>query len=245
MTDSSASAGLVIPGAASDEDRHSRTEIRAVDTDGTVFLLVEGNSAAASAVAARGDDPPACVMEITDVAPVAVPHRIRGRAWIAGWLRTPSAEETRRADRPAAGDPRAPGPHGVGDPAPVPLVLEVGEAYTDDLWGAEHVDAEALRAARPDPLARGEATLLQHLAAAHHEQLRGLCRLLDPATADRAREGRIAPLALDRFGLRVRFWDGVPRGGRPNGFDARFDFPRPVRDAAELRCAMRRLLGAG
>ncbi|MBB0246277.1 DUF2470 domain-containing protein [Streptomyces alkaliphilus] len=251
MTDSSASARLVIPGPTSDEGGHSRSEIRAVDTDGTVFLLVEGNSTAASATARRSDGTLTCVMEITDVAPVAVPHRIRGRGWVAGWLRVPSTEEAVRASRLTTGSrpdrgTGTPGETTAGEHGgPTALVLEVGEAYTDDLWGAEHVDAEEFRAARTDPLARHEAELLQHLAGAHHEQLLGLCRLLDPATAEWARRGRIAPLALDRFGLRVRFWSGRCPGGRPNGFDARFDFPRPVRDVTDLRCAMRRLFDAG
>ncbi|MCE7079713.1 DUF2470 domain-containing protein [Streptomyces sp. ST2-7A] len=210
-----------------------------MDTDGTVFLLVEVNSPAASAVTDRVHHAPTCVMEITDVAPVAVPHRIRGRGWVAGWLRVPSPEQAVRAERLTAGPRPFPSPGDAG--GPTTLVLEVGEAYTDDLWGAEHVTAEEFSAARTDPLARHEAELLQHLAAAHREHLHGLCRLLDPATADRAARGRVAPLALDRFGLRVRFWDGERPGGGPTGFDARFDFPRPVRDTTELRCAMHRL----
>jgi hypothetical protein len=45
------------------------------------------------------------------------------------------------------------------------------------------------------------------------------------------------PLALDRFGLRVRLTG-------EQGFDARFDFPEPVRDITELRRAMHTLFEA-
>ncbi|MFE7122333.1 DUF2470 domain-containing protein, partial [Streptomyces sp. NPDC057654] len=50
---------------------------------------------------------------------------------------------------------------------------------------------------------------------------------------------RAVPVALDRFGLRVRFTDPADRS-----FDARFDFPEPVRDIAELRRAMHTLFDA-
>ena len=46
------------------------------------------------------------------------------------------------------------------------------------------------------------------------------------------------PVALDRFGLRVRF------GGADGPFDARFDFPAPVRGIGELRRAMHALFDA-
>jgi hypothetical protein len=46
------------------------------------------------------------------------------------------------------------------------------------------------------------------------------------------------PLALDRFGLRLRFTGG---GGT---FDARFDFPEPVRRVGLLPAAMHALFDA-
>ncbi|WP_344630561.1 DUF2470 domain-containing protein [Streptomyces glaucosporus] len=237
LVEANASAALVIPGAEPHEPGQGAAEARAVTPEGDVFLLVPaGSPAAGVAVHARGDDL-AAVVEITDVAPVAVPHRIRGRARLAGWLSpVTGAERTACAALLAARHPHGPFP----GPAWTPLRLEVGEGWIDDLWGAESVEPEEFAAAEPDPLARHEAELLQHLAAAHDDLLRGLCALLgerERACGAGSRE-RVVPLALDRFGLRVRFWaDG-------RGFDARFDFPRPVRTVRELRRAVRALFEA-
>ncbi|MBT2481259.1 DUF2470 domain-containing protein [Streptomyces sp. ISL-94] len=209
---------------------------RTVTPDGDVILLVSGESAAARAAAYAQDDDLTAVIEITDVAPVSVPHRIRGRAWLAGWL-TP----VRGADRAACAAllaERRP----VGElPRPADarwrlLRLEVGEISVDDLWGAEHVDPEDLAAAEPDPMVAHETELLQHLHAAHGDRIGELCGLLGPREAD----GLTAvPLALDRLGLRIRF-SGDPAGS----FDARFDFPEPVADICGLRRAMHTLFAA-
>jgi hypothetical protein len=204
---------------------------------GDVYLLLTSESPAARAAVHARDDELTAVMEITDVAPVAVPHRIRGRGWVAGWLTAPRGIERAAAVRLLAQrhpTGPVPGPHWT------PLRLEVGEAYADDLWGAEHVEPGEFTAAAPDPLMRHEAELLQHLAASHDAQLRSLCTLVDERAAGLACEAwqRVVPLGLDRFGLRVRLCaDRVCR-------DARFDFPEPVGDVAELRRAMRRLFEA-
>lgn len=105
----------------------------------------------------------------------------------------------------------------------------------------ECVDAEAFRDAAPDPLAAHETDLLQHLYAGHGEELATLCELLGERAVCTCAEHRpsVVPLALDRFGLRVRFCD------RDGGcFDARFEFPEPVRDVVELSHAMHTLFAA-
>ncbi|MET7640559.1 DUF2470 domain-containing protein [Streptomyces sp. NPDC005438] len=133
------------------------------------------------------------------------------------------------------------------------LRLEVGETCVDDLWGTETVEPEDFTVAAPDPLAQHETELLQHLASSHDSHLRTLSRLLgderqslcalhdvelDESLAHDACWSAV-PLALDRFGMRVRFVTGGSAV-----FDARFEFPDPVRDVAELRLAMRRLFDA-
>ncbi|MFF7652419.1 DUF2470 domain-containing protein [Streptomyces sp. NPDC007983] len=226
---------------------------RTVTPDGDVLLLLPGGSPAARAAAYAQDDDLTCVMEITDVAPVSVPQRIRGRARVAGWL-TP----VRGGDRAASAALLAQH-HPVGEllglgealqpgPATGPrgraaawtlLRLEVAEACVDDLWGADGVEPDDFAQATPDPLAPHEAELLQHLHAAHSDQVRGLCALLGERSSMVCTRGPAIPVALDRFGLRVRFTDDADRP-----FDARFDFPEPVRSVSELRRAMHTLFEA-
>ncbi|MES4903728.1 MULTISPECIES: DUF2470 domain-containing protein [unclassified Streptomyces] len=248
--ESKATASLTIPGTGTVESMADlgahAPAARAVSPDGDVLLLVPGGSAAARAAAYAHDDEVTCVMEITDVAPVAVAHRIRGRAWVGGWLtpvrgRERAATAALLAHRHPLGKLLGIGEAlAGGDGAWALLRLEVGEAGVDDLWGADAVESEEFARADPDPLAPHEAELLQHLHAAHDNQMHTLCSLLGghPARACGPR-GRAIPVALDRFGLRVRFPDAP---GNP--FDARFDFPEPVRNISELRRAMHALFEA-
>ncbi|MGW4202257.1 DUF2470 domain-containing protein [Streptomyces sp. NPDC004726] len=217
---------LLIPGVETTRPEQLSPQARVVGPDGEVFLLFPADSPAVRAATHAQDDELSAVLEITDVAPVSVPHRIRGRARVAGWLT------------------RAPG---LAEPGGMLLRLEVGELYVDDLWGVSAVEPDDFARASPDPLIAHEAELLQHLHSAHGEQMQELCALLGergdgPAERQgRERAGRAGrravPLALDRFGLRVRFV-----GDRC--FDARFDFPAPVRDVTELRRAMHTLFEA-
>ncbi|MCX5383561.1 DUF2470 domain-containing protein [Streptomyces sp. NBC_00083] len=213
LVQSTCSAVLLVPGLTAPRPEQLVADVRSVGPDGDVFLVFPADSPAVRAATHAQDDEVRAVLEITDVAPVSVPHRIRGRAWVSGWLTLVP---------------------GRAAPGRVMLRLEVGDAYVDDLWGASAVDAEEFAAAAPDPLVRHETELLQHLAAAHAERVGLLCGLVE-------REGvaRATPLALDRFGLRVRF-------GRSDGhtFDARFDFPEPVDDITALRRALHRLFEA-
>ncbi|PWI42360.1 DUF2470 domain-containing protein [Streptomyces sp. ICBB 8177] len=206
---------LVIPGLDLAEQHLMMPTARVVEAAGDVLLRFPPDSPAVRAATHAADGGLTAVLEITDVAPVAVPHRIRGRAWVAGWL-------TRARDREQPGW----------------LRLETGEGSVDDLWGAEHVEPDDFAAARPDPLAAHEAELLQHLAAAHDDQLAWLCALVDDGTGHCPAADGAVPLALDRYGLRVRFTGG---GG---GFDARFEFPAPVEGVDELRRSMHALFDA-
>ncbi|MFI5621218.1 DUF2470 domain-containing protein [Streptomyces sp. NPDC051567] len=251
LVESNASVSLTLPGArdsqTSEEFGTGAPAARTVTPDGDVILLVSGESAAARAAAHAQDDDLTAVIEITDVAPVSVPHRIRGRAWLAGWL-TPVRGDDRARCAALLAERRPVGEllgtvealdEPFGRPAWMMLRLEVGEISVDDLWGAGHVEPEELAAAEPDPVAAHEAELLQHLHSAHSERIGELGALLGPREA----EGMTAvPLALDRLGLRVRFTGGS--GATLRAFDARFDFPEPVADICGLRRAMHTLFSA-
>ncbi|MFD7340944.1 DUF2470 domain-containing protein [Streptomyces violascens] len=213
LVHSTCSAVLLVPGLATARPEQLMTDVRSVGPDGDLFLVFPADSPAVRAATHAQADEVRAVLEITDVAPVSVPHRIRGRAWVSGWLTLVP---------------------GQAEPGRMMLRLEVGEAYVDDLWGASAVDPEDFARATPDPLVRHETELLQHLDSAHGEQVRLLCGLVE-------RDGvvGVTPLALDRFGLRVRF-----RQADGHTFDARFDFPDPVEDITALRRAMHHLFEA-
>ncbi|MGW3624464.1 hypothetical protein [Streptomyces sp. NPDC000880] len=239
LVQSTSSAVLLIPGVEVARPEQLTPQARAMGPDGEVFLLFPADSPAVRAATHAQDDELSAVLEITDVAPVSVPNRIRGRAWVSGWLTCVP---------------------GLAEPGRMMVRLEVGEACVDDLWGADSVEPKEFARASADPLFAHETELLQHLHSAHSEQVQGLCRLLGKrskmrvppaevpqlplggaprgsAEGECANGQRAVPLALDRFGLRVRF-----TGKRC--FDARFDFATPVRDVTELRRAMHALFEA-
>lgn len=220
---------LLVPGLDWALPHQLMPEARSVGADGEVLLVYPADSPVVRAASRAKADELAAVLELTDVAPVSVPHRIRGRAWVSGWLtRLPDEAPEARA---------VAGPPGLAGPAAwATLRLETGEIHVDDLWGTEAVDAEDFARAEADPLAGYETELLQHLHAAHAPQVRRLRELV----GERAEHGgcpAAVPVALDRFGLRVRF-TGV------RCFDARFDFPEPVGDVHALRHAMALLFEA-
>ncbi|WP_119288669.1 DUF2470 domain-containing protein [Streptomyces sp. YIM 130001] len=217
LVQSTCSAVLLVPGLQGARPDQLVPDARRVGPDGDVLLDFPADSPAVRAATHAQDDELSAVLEVTDVAPVAVPHRIRGRAWVSGWLT------------------RLPG---IAEAGRMMLRLEVGEVSVDDLWGAARVEPEAFTEARADPLVDHEAELLQHLHAAHAEQVASLCSLLGDRAESLLHGGRATPLALDRFGLRIRISDGT------QSFDARFDFPEPVPDVTGLRRAMHQLFEA-
>lgn len=153
---------LLIPGLETAGSDQLMPLSRTVGPDGDLFLEFPADSPAVRAATHAQDDELAAVLEITDVAPVSVPHRIRGRARVCGWLTSVP---------------------GMAGPGRMLLRLETGEAHVEDLWGAEAVEPEELRDAATDPLAAHEAELLQHLHAAHGERLGTLCELLGDRSA--------------------------------------------------------------
>ncbi|MEV0024945.1 DUF2470 domain-containing protein [Streptomyces atroolivaceus] len=220
LVQSTCSAVLLVPGLSVVHPDQVMPDSRSIGPEGDLFLGFPVDSPVVRAATRAQGDELTAVLEITDVAPVSVPHRIRGRARIAGWLTAVP---------------------GLARPGRMMLRLETGEASVDDLWGFEEVDPDAFRDAVADPLVSHEAELLQHLHAAHSDRMATLSALLgDRAECGCEEHGLGAvPVALDRFGLRVRFVEG---GGAC--FDARFEFPEPVRDIGELRRAMHTLFEA-
>lgn len=241
--------GVDLPGPACAPAAHALTP------DGDLLLLAPSHAPAAraarsasSAAGAHGEL--AAMLELTDVSPVAVPNRIRGRAWLTGWLtEVPAARRHTRALEFAEQHPveelldlDAPERPAEGGGTPQAhwrlLRLELAEASIDDLWGTGTVEPDELATAEPDPLAAQEADLLHHLSETHQGQVEELSALLPPTQRTRLRRWspRARPIALDRFGLRVRYLSR--RGG---ALDVRFDFPSPASGPQQLRAALHQL----
>lgn len=73
---------------------------RSVGPDGDLFLELPADSPAVRAATHAEGDGPTAVLEITDVAPVSVPHRIRGRPpQSVDGLASPSEPERPRRSR--------------------------------------------------------------------------------------------------------------------------------------------------
>lgn len=91
----------------------------------------------------------------------------------------------------------------------------------------------ALLQARPDPFCVKESCWLQHLDAAHREVIDRLAERLPTAL----RRGRVRPLGLDRYGVRLRVENDE------GDHDVRLPFAKPVDDVTGLSQAIRILMG--
>lgn len=205
----------------------------AVLPDGALAVLVERDSPLCRIASVSREDEITAVLEAVDVAPVAMPHRIRGRATVHGRLTAlpPAAPEVLDGlfpHRPSAGRYAL-------------LRFDADHLSVEDLWGSECcVDLAAFGLAATDPLAAEEAAVLQHLTSAHADQLALLgAQALDHPSGPRSwseqSSPEVRPVSLDRFGLRVRLLSD----GRV--LDARFEFHRPVTGPEDLPEAMHRL----
>jgi hypothetical protein len=186
--------------------------LHSVEAPGRLLLAAPAASHLGDEVArAPGGDVTATV-EFTDVAPVAVPDRVRAKVVLGGWL------------GPAAGPPGT-------DAA---LCFETALVELEQGGRTIGVDLEDLVRAEPDPLAETEAEMLTHLAGAHGDTVELLAQLVDV----RLLQGvtRVDPLRLDRYGIVLRL---QRTGGRR---DVRLPFPVRLRNPAHAVVQIQTLL---
>ena len=185
--------------------------------DGSVALTLPAGAGLLAEADAEGGT--SVVLEVTDVAPVAVRDRVRARLSLGGWLEGPG--------EPAGEE---------GSAGEVVVVLEPLAVALEHAGRTTEVDPEAYAAARPDPLALLEAGVLSHLDTDHGAELDALVATCAPGL-DGGRRTR--PLALDQYGL-------VLRVERAAGWcDVRVAFPRPVLDLHQAGHALRAMASAG
>ena len=94
--------------------------------------------------------------------------------------------------------------------------LEVAEVYFVGGFAAmDWVGAEAYAAARPDPLAEGAASIIEHMNRDHADALLVFARVLGGIPADAAEM-----VAVDRLGFRLRIRRGSELTARRIAFPA-------------------------
>jgi hypothetical protein len=199
-----------------------------VPVDGVVAGMLPGTAGAQA------------VLEMTDYAPLPLREPVRSLVWIQGRVQAVPAEEVRQLlDLIAATEPNpallqvntADGAD--GDTRLALARLEVESVVVADSSGAESVGVSALLAAEPDPFCVMESCWLQHLEVAHREVIDRLAdRLPTPL-----RRGRVRPLGLDRYGVRLRVENDE------GDHDVRLPFATPVDDVTGLSQAIRILMG--
>jgi hypothetical protein len=186
-----------------------------VDAEGVVRIAVPADGALALDLVGG---PLPVVIEITDVAPVAMRDRIRARATLAGGMRL-AGPVPRSADE---------------DPAPLVATFALAAAELTERDSVAHIGSAEFAGASADPLASRESALLCHLVDSHADLVSWLSRLVP---ADKLHGvTRVYPQRLDRFGIVLRL--EFPSFDR----DARLPFTSPLEAPDEAPSRMLELL---
>lgn len=197
--------------------------------DGAFAITVPVRGPAAATVTAAGVP---AMLELTDYAPLPLREPVRSLVWIRGRLhRVPAGAVRGLLDLVAAEQPD-PALLRVGSEHTL-LRLEAESVVVADATGAESIGVTALLQAQPDPFCALETCWLRHIDADHRDVVARLASRL-PAPL---RCGRVRPLGLDRYGIRLRV------EGRDGDHDVRLPFTRPVDDVQGLNQAIRVLMG--
>lgn len=232
-------AGVGPGAAARDEAGGADAELRVVPTlhhvpaTGAATLQLPEDHPLVLAVRERGAAQLPVMLELADTAPVDLRQPVRALLWISGRLRVLPTRVARRAALRIAGERPDERLLDVGHGACL-LRLEPCTVVLSDAEGTEVLAPTAVATAPADPLAGVGDEWLAHLADAHASVLADLGRCL-PADVCRA-GSRVAPLAVDRLGLRLRVED--PLGG---DHDVRLGFPGQVVCPRRLGEAVRHL----
>lgn len=201
--------------------------------DSALLLLARDHDLPTLVDLAPGGEVSAMV-ELTDIAPVALREPVRGLLWITGWLRVLAPDQGRKLAtcwaecRP---DPRL---LDVGHTASL-LWLDPVFVVFSDAEGSGWLTPAALASAEPDPLCRLECAWLRHLEQYHPEVLRRAARYL--GAGQQQWDAQVRPLGIDRLGLRLRI------EGRNQARDVRLAFPQPATTPVQLARELYGLLG--
>ncbi len=209
--------------------------------DGSFAVTVPLGSSLAGQVVTAGPGGVPAVLEMTDYAPLPLREPVRSLVWIRGRLHhVPGTEVAALLDLIASEDPNpallqvnSGPPRQDGDLRYTLLRLEVDSVVSADSTGAESIGVSELLDAQPDPFCARESSWLRHMESAHRDVVDRLARRLPVSM----RRGRVRPLGLDRYGVRLRVENDA------GDHDVRLPFAKPVDDVTGLSQAIRVLLG--
>lgn len=204
--------------------------MRHAHADGVVSLLVDDRHPLVAMV--QESDGLAALTELADVAPVDLRERVRALLWLTGRLSAPAPAEARALAV------------GIAETDPDERLLDLGHGTTMllihpeaatmvDGEGSHGLELAEFAAADPDPFSRSESAWLCHLEHQHPDALTLLSRHLP----QRFRRGRLRPLGLDRFGLRLRV------EGPDGDYDVRLAFDQPAQTQRDVSVGIRKLIG--
>jgi hypothetical protein len=205
-----------------------------VPATGAATLQLPADHPVVLLVRDRGATQLPVMLELGDVAPVEVRQPVRGLVWISGRLRLLPLRVARRAALRIAGEHPDERLLDVGH-GDVLLRLDPTMIVLSDAEGTEMMAPATMAAAPADPLADAGDRWLAHLASAHAGVLGGLVHRLPPGL--RSPGHRLAPLGVDRLGIRLRV--ETPRGDH----DVRLAFAEPVSCPRRLGAEVQRLAG--
>jgi Protein of unknown function (DUF2470) len=209
--------------------------------DGSFAITVRVDGALAGKVVSSGAAGVQALLELTDYAPLPLREPVRSLVWIRGRLHdVPAGEVPALLDLIATEDPNpallqvnSGDARTEGDVRYALMRLEIDSVVVADSTGAESVGVSALLGARPDPFCAMESCWLQHMESAHREVVDRLASRLPTSL----RRGRVRPLGLDRYGVRLRVENDE------GDHDVRLAFAKPVDDITGLSQAIRVLMG--
>ncbi|MBK1784418.1 DUF2470 domain-containing protein [Prauserella sp. ASG 168] len=203
-----------------------------VHSSGSVSVLLPDDHPIVASARESESGELAMMIELADQAPVDLREPIRGLLWITGWLRLLD-ERAGRARAVSIANTR-PDPRllDVGHGASV-LRLNPASIVLADSEGTHSLTAPTFSTAKADPFCQYEQQWLRHLEDSHADVVWQLSRHLP----EELRDGRIRPLGLDRYGLRLRVESCY------GDHDVRLGFSRVIDSPPQLAVEMRRLIG--
>jgi hypothetical protein len=215
--------------------------------DGSVAVAVPKDGALAAVAISAGSAGVPALLELTDYAPLPLRKPVRTLVWAWGTVHYVTLPATNALLDVVAAENPDPALLQVDTAASVTsgvattesetrytlLRLALNSAVAADAAGTDSVEVGDLLAAHPDPFCAMETAWLQHLESGHPDVL---ARLTSQLPAE-LRRGRVRPLSLDRYGIRLRVECA------DDDHDVRMAFNPPVHDACSLSRAIRVLMG--